>query len=144
MKYTVALLSLFWCVISSAENFAVLLAKDKPDAPAGFPTNWPVQVQPIGSLTNLPPQYPPPWRFATGVQVEKWKTDHAAEMAAYQASQESAAAQPKRDRETIIKTILGQLRTLKNSTGPLDNTQRDRALRRFAELFEALIEELRP
>ena len=127
-----------------AQNFAVLLAKDDPASPVDHPTNWPVQVQPIGSATNLPARYPPPWRLATKAQVEKWKADHAAEMAAYQAAQEAAAAQPKRDRETIIKTILGELRTLKNSTGPLDNTQRDRALRRFAELFEALIEELRP
>lgn len=144
MKYTIALLSLFWCVISSAENFAVLLAKDKPDAPAGFPTNWPVQVQPIGSLTNLPPQYPPPWRFATGVQVEKWKADHAAEMAAYQAAQEAAATQPKRDRETVIKTVLGRIKTLKTSTGPLTDDQRDKALREIAAIIEALIEELRP
>ena len=144
MKYTVALLSLFWCVISSAENFAVLLAKDKPDAPAGFPTNWPVQVQPIGSLTNLPPQYPPPWRFATGVQVEKWKTDHAAEMAAYQAAQESDATQPKRDREAAIRKAVEDLILIRDSSGTLTAAQVSNALRALAKSVVALIEEIRP
>lgn len=142
MKYTIALLSLFWCVISSAENFAVLLAKDKPDAPAGFPTNWPVQVQPIGSLTNLPPQYPPPWRFATGVQVEKWKTDHAAEMAAYQAAQEAAATQPKRDRDAIIRQAVDDLALIRDSSGPLTLAQLSNAVRALAKVVIAMIHAL--
>ena len=144
MKYTIALLSLFWCVISSAENFAVLLAKDKPDAPAGFPTNWPVQVQPIGSLTNLPPQYPPPWRFATGVQVEKWKTDHAAEMEAYQAAQESASTKPKRDRETAIAQAVQDLKLIRDSSGTLTAAQLSNAVRAISKALVAFIEEIRP
>jgi len=126
------------------QNFAVLLAKDSSEAPAGFPTNWPHLVQPIGSLTNLPPQFSPPWRFATKAQVDKWLSDHAAERAAYQAAQEAAATKPKRDRETVIRTILGRLKTLKSSTGPLTDDQHDKALREIAAILEALIEELRP
>lgn len=126
------------------QNFAVLLAKDDPSSTAGYPTNWPVQLQPIGSATNLPPRYPPPWRLVTQAQVDRWKADHAAEMAAYQAAQEAAATQPKRDRETVIKTVLGRIKTLKTSTGPLTDDQRDKALREIAAIIEALIEELRP
>jgi len=129
---------------AGAQNFAVLLAKDDPGSPVGYPTNWPVQVQPIGSLTNLPPRYPPPWRLVTQAQVDRWKADHTAEMTAYQAAQEAAATQPKRDRETVIRTILGRLKTLKSSTGPLTDDQRDKALREIAAIIEALIEDLRP
>ena len=126
------------------QNFAVLLAKDDPSSPVGYPTNWPVQVQPIGDATNLPPRYPPPWRLVTQSQVDRWKADHAAEMTAYQAAQEAASTKPKRDRETVIRTILGRLKTLKSSTGPLTDDQRDKALREIAAIIEALIEDLRP
>lgn len=126
------------------QNFAVLLAKDDPSSPVGYPTNWPVQVQPIGSLTNLPPQYPPPWRFATGVQVEKWKTDHAAEMAAYQAAQEAAATQPKRDREAAIRKAVEDLILIRDSSGTLTAAQVSNALRALAKSVVALIEEIRP
>lgn len=129
---------------ASAENFAVLLARDDPSSPAGMPTNWPVKVQPIGAATNLPARYPPPWRLVTQAQVARWKADHTEEMTAYQAAQEAAATQPKRDRETVIRTILGRLKTLKSSTGPLTDDQRDKALREIAAIIEALIEDLRP
>ena len=144
MKQLVLVFCWLNCIVCNAQNFAVLLAKDSPESPSGFPINWPVQVQPIGSLTNLPPQFPPPWRFATKAQVNRWMADHAAEMAVYQAAQEASATQPRRDRETVIKTILGRLKTLKSSTGPLTDDQRDKALREIAAILEALIEELRP
>ena len=140
------LLFLLFTISLSAlgQNFAVLLAKDDPSSQAGYPTNWPVQLQPIGDATNLPPRYPPPWRLVTQSQVDRWKADHAAEMEAYQAAQESASTKPKRDRETVIRTILGRLKTLKSSTGPLTDDQRDKALREIAAIIEALIEDLRP
>lgn len=143
MKTTLLVLFFTACSLG-AQNFAVLLARDNANAPLGYPTNWPSIIQPIGDAKKLPPQFAPPWRFASKDQVEQWKTDHAAEMAAYQAAQEAAATQPKRDRETVIRTILGRLKTLKSSTGPLTDDRRDKALREIAAIIEALIEDLRP
>jgi hypothetical protein len=127
-----------------SQNVAVLLARDDASAPAGYPTNWPVRVQPIGSLTNLPPQFPPPWRFATKAQVDKWMSDHAAEMEAYQAEQEAAATQPKRDRETAIRQAVADLKTIRDSSGTLTAAQLSNAVRALAKALVALIEELRP
>lgn len=127
-----------------SQNVAVLLARDDASAPAGYPTNWPVRVQPIGSLTDLPPEFPPPWRFATKVQVDKWMSDHAAEMAAYQASQEAAATQPKRDRETAIQNAIADLKLIRDSSGTLTAAQLSNAVRALAKALVALIGELRP
>lgn len=126
------------------QNFAVLLAKDDTSAPSGFPTNWPSQVQPIGNAKELPAKFPPPWRFATEVQVQRWMADHTAEKAIWDAAQEAIATQPKRDRQALVRLALAELKNLKTSTGPLTNDQRDRALRRFAEILEAIIEEMNP
>ena len=126
------------------QNFAVLLARDDPSSPVGYPTNWPVQVQPIGALTNLPPRYPPPWRLVTQAQVDRWKADHAAEMAAYQASQESADAKPKRDREAAIRKAVEDLILIRDSSGTLTAAQVSNALRALAKSVVALIEELHP
>lgn len=127
-----------------SQNFAVLLARDAASAPAGYPTNWPVRVQPIGSLTNLPPQFPTPWRFATKAQVDKWMSDHAAEMEAYQAAQEAAATQPKRDRETAIRQAVADLILIRDSSGTLTAAQLSNAVRALSKTVVALIEELRP
>ena len=135
---------LFTTLTASAQNFAVLLAKDSSEAPAGFPTNWPHLVQPIGSLTNLPPEFPPPWRYATRTQVEKWKTDHAAEMEAYQAAQESAATKPKRDRESAIQNAIADLKLIRDSSGTLTAAQLSNAVRAISKALVALIEEIRP
>lgn len=131
-------------VCSFAQNFAVLLAKDDATAPAGFPTNWPVRVQPIGSASKLPESFPPPWRFATQAQVERWKTDHAAEMDAYRAAQEAAATQPKRDREAVIRQAIDDLRTIRDSNGTLTALQLSNAVRAIAKALVAVIEEIRP
>lgn len=128
----------------SAQNFAVLQAKDDASAPVGFPTNWPVRVQPIGTATNLPLEFPPPWRFATKVQVDKWMSDHAEEMAAYQAAQESAATQPKRNRETAIRQAIADLIIIRDSSGTLTAAQLSNAVRALAKAVVALIEEIRP
>lgn len=130
--------------ISYGQNFAVLLAKDIPKAPAGFPTNWPVEVQPIGAATNLPPRYPPPWRLVTQAQVDRWKTDHAAEMEAYQAAQEAAATQPKRDRETAIQNAISDLKLIRDSSGTLTAAQLSNAVRAISKALVAFIEEIRP
>jgi len=142
MKHLFAIL--LFGASANAQNFAVLLAKDSPVAPSGFPTNWPVEVQPIGAATNLPPRYPPPWRLVTQAQVDRWKTDHAAEMEAYQAAQEAASTQPKRDRETAIQNAISDLKLIRDSTGQLTAAQLSNAVRALAKALVALIEELRP
>ncbi len=142
MKHLFAIL--LFGASANAQNFAVLLAKDSPVAPSGFPTNWPVEVQPIGTATSLPPQFPPPWRFATKAQVEKWKADHAEEMAAYQVAQESAATKPKRDRETAIRQAVSDLILIRDSSGTLTAAQLSNAVRALSKTVVALIEELRP
>lgn len=123
-----------------AQNFAVLLAKDDPASPVDHPTNWPVQVQPIGSATNLPARYPPPWRFATKSQVDKWMSDHAAEKDAWNQAQEAAATQPKRDREAAIKQAIIDLKSIRDSTGSLTAAQLSNAVRVIARALLALIE----
>ena len=126
------------------QNFAVLLAKDDPSSQAGYPTNWPVQLQPIGDATNLPPRYPPPWRLVTQSQVDRWKADHAAEMEVYQAAQESAATKPKRDRESAIQNAIADLKLIRDSSGTLTAAQLSNAVRAISKALVALIEELRP
>lgn len=129
---------------ASAENFAVLLARDDPSSPAGMPTNWPVKVQPIGAATNLPARYPPPWRLVTQAQVDQWKATHAAEMAAYQAAKEAAATQPKRDRETAIRKAVEDLILIRDSSGTLTAAQVSNAVRAISKALVAFIEEIRP
>ncbi|TXH16334.1 MAG: hypothetical protein E6R03_05645 [Hyphomicrobiaceae bacterium] len=131
-------------VCSFGQNFAVLLAKDDATSQAGFPTNWPVRVQPIGNATKLPENFPPPWRFATQAQVERWKTDHASEMESYQAAKEAAATQPKRDREAVIRQAIDDLRTIRDSNGTLTALQLSNAVRAIAKALVAVIEEIRP
>ena len=138
------LLLLATCFCAQGQNFAVLLAKDDPSSPVGYPTNWPVQVQPIGAATNLPPRYPPPWRLVTQAQVDRWKTDHAAEMAAYQAAQEAADAKPKRDRETAIQNAIADLKLIRDSSGTLTAAQLSNAVRAISKALVAFIEEIRP
>ena len=139
------LLILFFSICGTfGQNCAVLLARDDPSSPVGFPTNWPVQVQPIGSATNLPPRYPPPWRLVTKAQVARWMSDHAEEMAAYQAAQEAAATQPKRDREIIIRQAIDNLKTIRDSNGMLTAAQLSNAVREVSKTLLAIIEELRP
>lgn len=126
------------------QNFAVLLAKDDTSAPSGFPTNWPSQVQPIGNAKELPAKFPPPWRFATEVQVQRWMADHTAEKAIWDAAQEAIATQPKRDRETAIAQAVQDLKTIRDSSGTLTTAQLSNAVRAISKALVALIEELRP
>lgn len=124
-------------------NFAVLLAADSPKH-AGMPSNWPVELQPIGDAKELPPEYRAPWRFATGAQVAQWKANHADEIAEWNAAREAAATQPKRDRETAIAQAIQDLNTIRDSSGTLTAAQVSNALRALAKAVVAIIEELRP
>lgn len=71
-------------------------------------------------------------------------SDHAAEMAAYQAAQEAASTQPKRDRETAIAQAVQDLKTIRDSSGTLTGAQLSNAVRAISKALVALIEELRP
>jgi|GEM_PF-2823562 len=128
-------------VICCAENFAVLLAKDDP-ASSGMPTNWPVRLQPIGAAEALPPQYQPPWRFATGAQVEQWKSNHAAEIEAWHAAREAEAAAPKLNRDALIRQAKDELRLIRDSSGTLTAAQLSNAVRSISRTLLALLEEL--
>ena len=129
-----------------AQNLAVLThgASNSEEFQRGCPSNWPAQVHSIGTATNLPPRYPPPWRLVTQAQVDRWKADHAAEMEVYQAAQEAAATQPKRDRETAIAQAVADLILIRDSTGPLTAAQLSNAVRAISKALVALIEEIRP
>jgi len=135
---------LWFCVSAFSQNFAVLLARDDSSAPSGFPTNWPTRVQPIGAASQLPAEFPPPWRFATKAQVDKWLSDHAAEMEAYQAARKAEETQPARDRETAIRNAIADLKVIRDSSGTLTGAQLSNAVRALAKALVALIEELKP
>jgi len=141
MKTTILLVFLF-CISASAQNFAVLLAKDNPAAPAGMPTNWPSLIQPLFEATELPEPYKDPWVFATKAQIEQWKTENASAMAAYLAAKDAAEAQPKRDRETAIKTALAELKLIRDSTGTLTGAQLSNAVRAISRVLIIMIHEL--
>lgn len=129
-------------ITSCAQNYAVLLAKDNPDAPAGMPTNWPSLSQPIGNATELPAGYRAPWRFATGAQIAQWKANHAAEIEAWNAAREAEAAAPKRDRDALIKQAKDELRLIRDSSGTLTGAQISNAVRSIARTLLAVIDEL--
>lgn len=78
MRYTTTSVALFLFAIAQqaalSQNYAVLLAKDFGVIEQGFPTNWPVFAQPIGSAETLPPQYQQPWQHYTGEQLEQLKS----------------------------------------------------------------------
>ena len=143
---TIAILfiSAFVC---GAQNVAVLThgAANTPEFQRGCPSNWPAKYFPIGKATEVPRELQsPPWIVETEAQMIARKASLEESKEAWNVAQEAAATQPKRDRETVILTILGRLKTLKSSTGPLTDDQRDKALREIAAIIEALIEEIRP
>ena len=80
----------------------------------------------------------------TQAQVDRWKTDHAAEMEAYQAAQESAATKPKRDRESAIQNAIADLKLIRDSSGTLTAAQLSNAVRAISKALVAFIEEIRP
>jgi len=71
-------------------------------------------------------------------------SDHAAEMEAYQAAQEAAATQPKRDRETVIQNAIADLKLIRDSSGTLTAAQLSNAVRAISKALVAFIEEIRP
>jgi hypothetical protein len=141
-KLLVILSGLFALSSCLADNFAVLLAKDDPSAPAGMPTNWPVRIQPIGRAESLPSQFPPPWRFATGAQVEQWKANHAAEIEAWNLAREAESTAPKRDRDALIKQAKADLTAIIDTSGTLTGAQLSNAVRSMARTLRALLEDL--
>jgi hypothetical protein len=134
MKTILALL-LLCSLTCSAQNFAVLLSQDDPKAPAGMPTNWPTRVQPIGDASELPPAYQPPWRHATKAQVEKWKTDHAAEIEAFLARPDPVVEAVK----TEERQLHAALKQIAGSSGTLTGAQLSAAVRELSKAFLYLI-----
>lgn len=88
------LILLATCLCASAQNFAVLQAKDDPDfrsgVIAGIPANWPTRVQPIGAAVSLPAPYAPPWKWVTGKQLDDLKAANEVSKEAWNKAQEDA------------------------------------------------------
>jgi hypothetical protein len=92
-------------------------------------------VQPIGDAKELPAQYASPWRFATKAQVDKWKTDHAAEIEAF-LNRPDPAVEAVKTEERQLHAALKQIAT---SEGNLTASQLSAAVRKLAEAFLYLI-----
>jgi hypothetical protein len=125
---------LIFCAITAtacAQNFAVKLARDDPNSPANFPPNWPINVQPIGDRTNLPPAYTdPPWRFATGEQVRAFKAANEDAVTAYFAAREQEELDAKNAKAAAM---LNTLQQIANSSGNLSAAQLSEAVRTLAK-----------
>lgn len=124
MKTT--LLILLLGLSASAQNFAVLLARDDPSAPAGMPQNWPTRVQPIGAATSSVSYPTPPWRIFTEQQVRDWKAANESLITAYLAAKEAEEAAAKQTKANALLTTLNQIA---NSTGNLSAAQLSEAVR---------------
>ncbi len=125
--------------IAMSQNFAVRLAGDTAN-PASLPTNWPVQVQPVGKATELPKEFQG-WRLMTLKELEDIKTAVSAAKEAWNAAKEAEAEQPKRDRETVIKQAIADLKGLRDSTGTLTAAQLSNAARLIARAILFLLED---
>lgn len=137
MKAIAAFLMSGICAIG--QNFAVRLAGDTAN-PTSLPTNWPVQVQPIGKATELPKEFQG-WRLMTVKELEDIKAAASAEKEAWNAAKEAEVEQPKRDRETAIKQAIADLKALRDSTGTLTAAQLSNAARLIARAILFLFED---
>lgn len=90
MKICYILVATCYCFTTSAQNFAVLQAKDDASAQAGIPSNWPTRIQPIGSAVSLPAPYAPPWQWMNGKQLADLKAANEAAKEAWNKAQEDA------------------------------------------------------
>jgi len=125
-----------------AQNFAVLThgAANTQEFISGCPSNWPARIIDIRSSTNLPKELTDPWFVESAAALKTRMTTLAAEKEAWNLSQESAATQPKRDRENAIKQAITDLRTIRDSTGTLTAAQLSNAVRVIARALLAVIE----
>lgn len=144
MKTTlIFLLSTCACL---AQNFAVLTHGDArtPEFISGCPSNWPARIVDIGASTNLPKELSAPWLVESAADLKARMANLSAAKEAWNLSQESAATQPKRDREAVIRQAIDDLKTIRDSNGTLTALQLSNAVRAIAKALVAVIEESRP
>lgn len=130
-----------------AQNIAVLThgAANTPEFQRGCPSNWPARYFSLRQSTNLPPELSsPPWIVETELQLKARFESLAAEKEAWNAAQQAAATQPKRDRETAFAQVVQDLKTIRDSSGTLTSAQLSNAVRAISKALVALIEEIRP
>mgnify|MGYP000901985407 CR=1 FL=1 len=127
-----------------AQNFAVLThgAANTPEFISGCPSNWPARIVDIGASTNLPKELSAPWLVESAADLKVRMETLASEKEAWNLLQESAATQPKRDRETAIKTALAELKLIRDSTGTLTGAQLSNAVRAISRILIVMIQEL--
>lgn len=130
-----------------AQNVAVLThgAANTPEFRNGCPSNWPARYFSIGKATEVPRELQsPPWIVETEAQLKARFESLAAEKEAWNVTQEAAATQPKRDRETVIQNAIADLKLIRDSSGSLTAAQLSNAVRAISKALVAIIEEIRP
>lgn len=130
-----------------AQNIAVLThgAANTPEFRNGCPSNWPARYFSIGKATEVPRELQsPPWIVETEAQLKARFESLAAEKEAWNVTQEAAATQPKRDRETVIQNAIADLKLIRDSSGSLTAAQLSNAVRAISKALVAIIEEIRP
>lgn len=127
-----------------AQNFAVLTHGDAntPEFISGCPSNWPARLVDIGAATKLPKELSVPWFVESAAALKERMETLAAAKEAWNKTQESAATQPKRDRETAIKTAIAELKLIRDSTGTLTGAQLSNAVRSISRVLIIMIHEL--
>lgn len=139
------LLLLFMFSVSAlAQNFAVLThgAANTPEFISGCPSNWPARIVDIGAATNLPKELSAPWLVESAADLKVRMETLAAAKEEWNLSQESAATQPKRARETAIKTAMAELKLIRDSTGTLTGAQLSNAVRAISRVLLVMLQEL--
>lgn len=126
------------------QNFAVLTHGDAntPEFISGCPSNWPARLVDIGAATNLPKELSVPWFVESAEDLRARMTTLSAEKEAWNLAQESANTQPKRGRETAIKTAIAELKLIRDSTGTLTGAQLSNAVRAISRVLIVMIQEL--
>jgi len=125
-----------------AQNFAVLThgSANTPEFQRGCPSNWPAKYIAIGKSSALPPELSAPWIVETESQLKARMQSLASEKELWNTAQETAEAQPKRDREDALKQAITDLRAIRDSTGTLTAAQLSNAVRVIARALLAVIE----
>ena len=127
-----------------AQNFAVLThgAANTPEFISGCPSNWPARLVDIGATTNLPNELSAPWFVESAEDLRTRMTTLSPQKESWNLAQELANAQPKRDRETAIKTAIAELKLIRDSTGTLTGAQLSNAVRAISRVLLVMLQEL--
>lgn len=120
------------------QNFAVLLAKDRPGTPAGFPGEWPTRAALVGAVKDPGA----PWVLMTKAELDALRAANSAAKEVINQTQDTDSSAPKRDRDAIIRQAKADLTTIVESSGTLTGAQLSSAVRALARILRALVEDL--